>query len=137
MCGIFGVLNFDGRPVERTALQAMAKASVHRGPDDEGFYLADGILRERRGDEASLWLSALAAFVAAAGMEALMLFLEGRRPDPTDALIAAAAAALACFAATRLAHWSRAPATSAGSVPPELAPRGHLRAVSPAAPKRT
>jgi len=95
------------------------------------------ILRDKQGDETSLRLSALAAFVAAGAMESLKLFLEGRRPDPTDALIAAAAAALACFAATRLAHWSQAPAASAGSAPPELLPRAHLRVVSPAAPKRT
>ena len=39
MCGIFGVLNLDASPVERTALQAMARVSVHRGPDDEGFHI--------------------------------------------------------------------------------------------------
>jgi asparagine synthase (glutamine-hydrolysing) len=39
MCGIFGVLNLDGSPAERAALQAMARVSVHRGPDDEGFHL--------------------------------------------------------------------------------------------------
>ena len=39
MCGIFGVLHFDGSPVERAALRAMAQRSVHRGPDDEGFHL--------------------------------------------------------------------------------------------------
>ena len=38
MCGIFGILNLDKRPVERPALQAMARATVHRGPDDEGFH---------------------------------------------------------------------------------------------------
>jgi asparagine synthase (glutamine-hydrolysing) len=38
MCGIFGILNLDGRPVELSALQAMARAILHRGPDDEGFY---------------------------------------------------------------------------------------------------
>lgn len=38
MCGIFGILNLDGRPVELSALQAMARATLHRGPDDEGFY---------------------------------------------------------------------------------------------------
>jgi len=69
-------------------------------------------------------------------MEALKLFLEGRRPDPTDALIAAAAAALAFFAATRLAQGSEAPAGSARSARPELPPRRHLHAVS-SAPKRT
>jgi asparagine synthase (glutamine-hydrolysing) len=39
MCGIFGILNLDGRPAERAALQAMARVSVHRGPDDEGFHI--------------------------------------------------------------------------------------------------
>jgi asparagine synthase (glutamine-hydrolysing) len=38
MCGIFGMVHFDGRPVERAALQAMARVTVHRGPDDEGFH---------------------------------------------------------------------------------------------------
>jgi len=40
MCGIFGVLHLDGSPVDRAALKAMAQATVHRGPDDEGFHLA-------------------------------------------------------------------------------------------------
>jgi asparagine synthase (glutamine-hydrolysing) len=39
MCGIFGILNLDARPAERAALQAMARISVHRGPDDEGFHV--------------------------------------------------------------------------------------------------
>ena len=39
MCGIFGILNLDGSPAERAALQAMARVTVHRGPDDEGFHL--------------------------------------------------------------------------------------------------
>jgi asparagine synthase (glutamine-hydrolysing) len=42
MCGIFGVLHFDGSPVERASLKAMAQLSRHRGPDDEGFYTAHG-----------------------------------------------------------------------------------------------
>ena len=39
MCGIFGILNLDASPAERAALQAMARVSVHRGPDDEGFHI--------------------------------------------------------------------------------------------------
>ena len=42
MCGIFGILNLDARPAERSALQAMSRVSVHRGPDDEGFHI-DGV----------------------------------------------------------------------------------------------
>jgi asparagine synthase (glutamine-hydrolysing) len=39
MCGIAGVLRFDGRPVERVELSRMCRALAHRGPDDEGFLL--------------------------------------------------------------------------------------------------
>ena len=39
MCGIFGVLHLDGSAAERPTLRAMAQASVHRGPDDEGIHL--------------------------------------------------------------------------------------------------
>jgi asparagine synthase (glutamine-hydrolysing) len=39
MCGIFGILNFAGTPVDRASLEAMARLTVHRGPNDEGFYI--------------------------------------------------------------------------------------------------
>ncbi len=40
MCGICGIFNFGSRaPVEREALQRANQAMVHRGPDDEGYYL--------------------------------------------------------------------------------------------------
>jgi VanZ family protein len=95
------------------------------------------ILRNGQGGPASLLLSAAAAFFAAAAMEALKLFLEGRRPDPTDALIAAAAAALACFAATRLAHGSQAHVNRSKTAPPQIPPRPRRPSLSAAAPKRT
>ncbi|MBW1696456.1 MAG: asparagine synthase (glutamine-hydrolyzing) [Deltaproteobacteria bacterium] len=38
MCGIAGVVDSLGRPVEMELLRAMAAKLVHRGPDDEGFY---------------------------------------------------------------------------------------------------
>ena len=38
MCGIFGKLNFDGRPVAESLLAQMAHVSHHRGPDDDGIY---------------------------------------------------------------------------------------------------
>ena len=38
MCGIAGVADSLGRPVEMELLQAMAAKLIHRGPDDEGFY---------------------------------------------------------------------------------------------------
>jgi asparagine synthase (glutamine-hydrolysing) len=41
MCGICGQYNFGTlAPVHRRDIQAMTKAIIHRGPDDEGFYIA-------------------------------------------------------------------------------------------------
>jgi len=40
MCGICGQYNFGSPvPVHRRDMEAMAKTIVHRGPDDEGYYL--------------------------------------------------------------------------------------------------
>ena len=41
MCGIYGIFQLDGRPADPALLPAMARVTVHRGPDDEGFH-ADG-----------------------------------------------------------------------------------------------
>ncbi len=38
MCGIAGVIDSRGRPVEQALLKSMADRMMHRGPDDEGFY---------------------------------------------------------------------------------------------------
>ncbi len=38
MCGIAGVIDSRGRPVELPLLKAIADRMVHRGPDDDGFY---------------------------------------------------------------------------------------------------
>jgi len=41
MCGICGQYNFgDERPVDLDAIKRMTGALVHRGPDDDGFFLA-------------------------------------------------------------------------------------------------
>ncbi|HEX4004994.1 MAG TPA: asparagine synthase (glutamine-hydrolyzing) [Acidobacteriaceae bacterium] len=41
MCGICGKLVFDGgEPVSPTLVKAMAETIRHRGPDDEGYYVA-------------------------------------------------------------------------------------------------
>ena len=40
MCGICGIIHFDGRPPSADRLSAMTGAMVHRGPDDEGRYLS-------------------------------------------------------------------------------------------------
>ncbi len=39
MCGIAGIINFDGAPVERKLLQRMTDIIAHRGPDDHGFHV--------------------------------------------------------------------------------------------------
>lgn len=39
MCGIAGIVNFDGSLVERTRLEKMTKIISHRGPDGEGHWL--------------------------------------------------------------------------------------------------
>lgn len=39
MCGICGIFHFNGQPVERNELSAMNKRMVHRGPDDEGYFI--------------------------------------------------------------------------------------------------
>src|SRR3989454_686224 len=41
MCGICGQYNFGSQaPVLRQSLEKMTKTLIHRGPDDEGFYIA-------------------------------------------------------------------------------------------------
>ena len=44
MCGICGIYNFEtNKPVSSDILKAMADTMVHRGPDDEGFYVSGSI----------------------------------------------------------------------------------------------
>ena len=44
MCGICGQFNFgSGAPVARRDVERMATAIAHRGPDDEGFYIAGSL----------------------------------------------------------------------------------------------
>jgi asparagine synthase (glutamine-hydrolysing) len=40
MCGICGQYNFaSSKPVQQREIEFMAKTLVHRGPDDEGYYV--------------------------------------------------------------------------------------------------
>ncbi|HEX9960774.1 MAG TPA: asparagine synthase (glutamine-hydrolyzing) [Pyrinomonadaceae bacterium] len=39
MCGIVGIVNQISRPVEREILEKMNRAILHRGPDEDGFYV--------------------------------------------------------------------------------------------------
>ena len=43
MCGIAGIVRWDGRPVLEDDMRAMCRAMVHRGPDEEGVYLGAGV----------------------------------------------------------------------------------------------
>lgn len=44
MCGICGVVYSDpATPVDKADLLAMRDAMIHRGPDDEGYFLAPGV----------------------------------------------------------------------------------------------
>lgn len=38
MCGIAGILNFDGGPITRAAVEDMVRSIAHRGPDDTGVW---------------------------------------------------------------------------------------------------
>ena len=49
MCGLAGLFNFDGKPVEPAELQRMGAAIAHRGPDGDGiWYLGAVGLAHRR-----------------------------------------------------------------------------------------
>ncbi len=39
MCGICGIFNIDGRPVQRDLVEAMNSTMVHRGPDGDGVFV--------------------------------------------------------------------------------------------------
>jgi asparagine synthase (glutamine-hydrolysing) len=43
MCGICGIFNFNGAPVERDLLTRMTTTIRHRGPDGEGFYVGESV----------------------------------------------------------------------------------------------
>ncbi len=44
MCGIYGIWHRDGQPVDLTALRTATSRLRHRGPDDEGYLLANPAL---------------------------------------------------------------------------------------------
>ena len=43
MCGIVGVANANSRSIDREVLERMNRCIVHRGPDDDGFYINENI----------------------------------------------------------------------------------------------
>ncbi|MEK6288261.1 MAG: asparagine synthase (glutamine-hydrolyzing) [Acidobacteriota bacterium] len=40
MCGIVGIVDSNGRAIDEAPLRDMCAALVHRGPDDEGYYVS-------------------------------------------------------------------------------------------------
>lgn len=49
MCGIAGIIDLQGRrPAPAGALARMAASIIHRGPDDDGFFEADGVALANR-----------------------------------------------------------------------------------------
>lgn len=42
MCGIVGIVDPQARPIDETVLRRMCDALIHRGPDDEGYYVNAG-----------------------------------------------------------------------------------------------
>jgi len=43
VCGIVGIVHNSTQPVERALLEQMNCSIVHRGPDEDGFYLKDNV----------------------------------------------------------------------------------------------
>jgi asparagine synthase (glutamine-hydrolysing) len=43
VCGIAGIVRFNGEPVLEDEIRAMCGVMVHRGPDEEGVYLGEGV----------------------------------------------------------------------------------------------
>jgi len=41
MCGIVGLLNISGAPIDSEIFRGMTECLKHRGPDDEGYFLID------------------------------------------------------------------------------------------------
>ncbi len=43
MCGIVGIVNAKSRAVSRESLEKMNRCIVHRGPDEDGFYVNENV----------------------------------------------------------------------------------------------
>ena len=43
MCGIAGIIRWNQSPVNEGEIRSMCRSMAHRGPDDEGIYLKDGV----------------------------------------------------------------------------------------------
>ncbi|MFH1416466.1 MAG: asparagine synthase (glutamine-hydrolyzing) [Elusimicrobiota bacterium] len=47
MCGICGIINYNGRSVDKDLLVRMNSLLAHRGPDDEGYYFGSSSNRKK------------------------------------------------------------------------------------------
>jgi asparagine synthase (glutamine-hydrolysing) len=43
MCGIAGLIRWNNQPVVEQEIRAMCRMMIHRGPDEEGIYIKDGV----------------------------------------------------------------------------------------------
>ncbi len=43
MCGITGLVHFNGQEIEKKTLSRMMDVIFHRGPDDEGMFIENGV----------------------------------------------------------------------------------------------
>lgn len=43
MCGIVGFINADGRRADRELIEAMNRAIIHRGPDEDGLFVSENV----------------------------------------------------------------------------------------------
>ncbi|MEN3013170.1 MAG: asparagine synthase (glutamine-hydrolyzing) [Endomicrobiia bacterium] len=61
MCGITGIYSFNNKQVEFTLLKKMADVLLHRGPDEEGFYISKNFnIDEKKSIQVGLGIKRLA-----------------------------------------------------------------------------
>lgn len=48
MCGIVGLVDLNGRPIQRPWVERLNRCLVHRGPDDEGYYFNGSVVLGQR-----------------------------------------------------------------------------------------
>jgi len=78
MCGLSGIFNLDGRPVDPAVLQAMDDRLVHRGPDDQGLVLIDS--RQGRAEETAVEDAGFDLGLASRRLAIIDLSPNGRMP---------------------------------------------------------
>src|SRR5476649_288237 len=43
MCGIIGFVNNNGSAIDSGVLESMNRSIIHRGPDEDGFYINENV----------------------------------------------------------------------------------------------